>query len=218
MPNLKDLRVLVADDHPLILRGMTDFLKESMKADNIICAKNGKEALELLQKSKIDLVLLDIHMPYFTGLEVLKIINDKYPKVKVIMITFEKDIDVVKQTLRDGAVGYLLKEYAISEVEKAIEEVLKGNKFISEELNRYLIDEYILGLKEEMNTINLLTGTEKTVLKLIVDGNSAKEIAEKLFVSSRTVEAHKKSIMSKFNIHNTILLVRHVIENKLLDE
>ncbi|GFZ83468.1 DNA-binding response regulator [Aquaticitalea lipolytica] len=208
------LKIITADDHPLILKGLSDFLIEKIKNVEIFQARNGEEVLKILKGRDIDLVILDLEMPILSGLETLKIITTKFPKTKVIIMTFDKDINSVKATLLEGALGYIYKEFALTEILQAIDEVRKGKFYYQKEISDALINEYKNSLKNEFE--NKFTSREVEVLKLISEGLSGKEISEILSISPRTVETHKRSLMTKTGTSNTILLVRYAIENKLL--
>ena len=194
--------IIIADDHPLILKGLYDFLVE--KEFNIIAsAKNGKEALTLIKAHQPDIAILDIQMPYLTGLQVAEKCSEINLKTKIIIITFEKSAEIYNEAKALGIYGYILKEFAIEEVEHCIENVLQEKTYFSPELIEYL------EIKETPHELKKLTTTEMKVLKLIADNKTAKEIGEALFSSVRTIEKHKSHIRSKLNLSsksNSIVL------------
>lgn len=185
--------IIIADDHPLILKGLNDFLNE--KGYNVLAsAKDGKEALELIKDLEPDIAILDIRMPFLTGLEIAKICNDKNLSTKIILITFEKEEAIYKEAKTLHIYGYLLKEFALIELENCIAAVLNGKRYFSAELIQYL---KIVEVPEELES---LTPAEKRVLKLIAQNKTAKEIGKLLYVSDRTIEKHKSHIIKKLNL------------------
>ena len=185
--------IIIADDHPLILKGLTEFLHE--KNYNVLdSAKDGRAALQLIKDLEPDIAILDIRMPFMTGLEIAKICNDENLSTKIILITFEKDGTTYKQAKALHIYGYLLKEFALVELENCINSVMNGKSYFSAELIEYLETE------EAPEDLELLTPAEKKVLKLISQNKTAKEIGKLLFVSDRTVEKHKSHIIKKLDL------------------
>jgi len=185
--------IIIADDHPLILKGLSDFLIE--KNYNILAsAKNGKEAYTLIKAHNPEIAILDIQMPFLTGLQVAKKCLDEKIDTKIIIITFEKSKEIYEQAKALGIYGYILKEFAIEEVEHCICSVLKERSYFSPELLKYL------EIKETPNALKSLTLTELKVLNLVAKNNTAKEIGSTLFISDRTVEKHKSNIREKLEL------------------
>ena len=185
--------IVIADDHPLVLKGLTDFLTE--KDHNLIAsANNGKVALSLIKAYKPDIAILDIKMPFFSGLEIAHKCNESNLKTKIILITLEKDEATYLEAKKLGIYGYVLKEFALDEIENCIASVVKGKPYFSPELISYI---EIDTTSEQLKT---LTATELKILKHISKNKTAKEIAEELFCSPRTVEKHKSHIIRKLNI------------------
>jgi DNA-binding NarL/FixJ family response regulator len=185
-----DPTIVIADDHPLILKGLHDFLIE--KEFNVLAsAKNGKEALNLIRAHTPDIAILDIKMPFLTGLQIAeKCKADKLP-TKIVLITFEKDEKIYHLAKKLGIYGYVLKEFALEEIENCILSVIKDTAYFSPELISYL------NVSIPPEKLKSLTEAEKKVLKLISESKTAKEIAKELFISSRTVEKHKSHIRTK---------------------
>lgn len=185
--------IIIADDHPLILKGLNDFLNE--KEYNVLAsAKDGKEALELIKDLEPDIAILDIRMPFLTGLEIAKICNDQNLSTKIILITFETEEAIYKEAKALHIYGYLLKEFALIELENCIATVLNGKRYFSAELIQYL---KIVEVPEELES---LTPAEIRVLKLIAQNKTAKEIGKLLYVSDRTIEKHKSHIIKKLEL------------------
>jgi len=188
--------IVIADDHPLVLKGLQDFLHE--KEYNVLAsAKNGKEALALIKAHTPDIAILDIKMPFFTGLQIAEKCKNANLKTKIVLITFEKDEKIYNEAKALGVYGYVLKEFALDEIENCISAVIKDKPYFSPELLAYI--EVDNGPEELKN----LTKTELKILKLIVENKTAKEIAEHLFISPRTVEKHKSNTIRKLGIEKT---------------
>ncbi len=194
--------IIIADDHPLILKGLNDFLYEK-QYDVLASATNGKDALQLIQDLEPDIAILDIRMPFLTGLEIAKTCNEQNLSTKIILITFEKDENTYNQAKALHIYGYVLKEFALVELENCIEAVMNGKRYFSPELIQYL------EIVEAPEELELLTPSEKEVLKLIAKNHTGVEIGELLCVSTRTVEKHKSHIIRKLNLsqrQNSLLI------------
>jgi DNA-binding NarL/FixJ family response regulator len=187
--------IIIADDHPLILKGLNDFLFEK-QYKVLASATNGKDAFQLIKDLEPDIAILDIRMPFLTGLEIAKLCSEQNLSTKIIIITFEKDEAIYKEAKALHIYGYVLKEFALVELENCIASVMEGKHYFSPELIEHLeIDE----VPEELE---LLTPAEKRVLKLIAQNNTAKEIGKILFVSDRTIEKHKSHIIKKLDLES----------------
>jgi len=188
--------IIIADDHPLVLKGLQDFLHE--KNYNVLAsAKNGKEALALIKAHTPDIAILDIKMPFFTGLQIAEKCKKANIKTKIVLITFEKDEKIYNEAKALGVYGYVLKEFALDEIENCIASVIKDKPYFSPELLAYI------EVDNGPEALNHLTKTELKILKLIVENKTAKEIAEDLFISPRTVEKHKSNTIRKLGIEKT---------------
>ncbi len=194
--------IIIADDHPLILKGLNDFLKE--KDYNIIgSAENGRDAYNLIETHQPEIAILDIRMPHLTGLEIAKKCFDNNLPTKIVLITFEKDEETYYEAKALNIFGYVLKEFALVEIEQCISSVLKSTPYFSPELISHL------EIREVPKELEELTPTEKEVLKHIAQNKTAKEIGELMFISNRTVEKHKSNIIKKLDItpfQNSLLI------------
>lgn len=185
--------IIIADDHPLILKGLKDFLIE--KEYNVIAsAKNGKEAFVLIKAHQPEIAILDIQMPFLTGLQVAKKCKEANLSTKIIIITFEKSEAIYKEAKSLGIYGYILKEFAIEEVEHCIANVLEEKSYFSPELIEYL------EIKQVPEALKMLTETEMRVLQLTAKNKTAREIGDIIGCSNRTVEKHKSHIRSKLKL------------------
>lgn len=188
--------IIIADDHPLVLKGLHDYLTEK-KYNVLASAKNGKEALALIKAHQPELAILDIKMPFYSGLEIAEKCKSAGLKTKIVLITFEKDESVYNKAKSLGVYGYVLKEFALDEIETCIATVLKDKPYFSPELIAYI------EVDDTPKLLEGLTPSELNILKLIVQNKTAKEIGEELFCSRRTVEKHKSNIIRKLEIDKT---------------
>lgn len=194
--------VVIADDHPLLLKGLQEFLEEN-NINVLDSASNGKDALEKILKHRPQLAILDMEMPHFSGLEIAAQCKKLKLPTKIILLTLHKELYLYHQAKELNLSGYILKEFALGELSKAIETVLNGNHFFSEKIFE---DKEIGNLDSEQTQ---LTPSEKKILRLIADGLSTKEIAEKLFIAERTVDKHRSNMIAKLKLekkHNSLLL------------
>ncbi len=190
--------IVIADDHPLMLRGLTDFL--TSKGFNIIgSAEDGNSAYNLIVKLKPDIAVLDIRMPHKTGLEIAESCKKNNLPTKVILITFDKEEDVYGEAKKHGVYGYILKEFAIEEIETCIEHVVNGKPYFSKEIANYLNNNH---LEEKPENLDLLTKSELKIIKLISENKTSQDIAEDLSISVRTVDKHRSNIVSKLDLDN----------------
>jgi DNA-binding NarL/FixJ family response regulator len=185
--------IIIADDHPLILKGLKEFLNEK-KFNVLASAKDGKEALALIRAHVPDIAILDIKMPHYTGLQIAEKCKIGKLPTKIILITFEKDQKVYDEAKSLGIYGYVLKEFALDEIENCISAVIKDKPYFSPDLLVYIeVDEAPEGL-------NKLSPGEIKIFRLIASNKTATEIAKELFISVRTVEKHKTNIRRKLTI------------------
>ncbi len=187
--------IVIADDHPLMLRGLTDFLES--KGYNIIgSAEDGQTAYNLIVKHKPKIAILDIRMPQKTGLEVAEDVQKNNLPTKVILITFDKEEELYDMALKYGVYGYLLKDFAVEEIETCIANVEKGHAYFSDEIAEYLSH----NIKEKPKSLELLTKAELKIVKLISENRTSQEIAKDLSISPRTVDKHRSNIVAKLHL------------------
>jgi len=200
---MKSNSIITADDHPLLLKGLNDFLIE--KQYNIVgSATDGKKAFELIEQLSPEIAILDIQMPYFSGVEIAKKCGEKGLKTKVILMTFHKEASLYFEAKELHIYGYLLKDFAIEEIENCIASVLQNKPYFSKKIKE------LLDLNTPKNIdLQSLTPSERKILKFIAKDKTNKEIADVLFISPRTVEKHRSNIIQKLNLEpktNSLLI------------
>lgn len=210
------IKLLLADDHRLITDGIYSLLENEWPIEKIFTVNNGKDAVNTVLSQEIDCVIMDINMPGLNGLEATKMIKKAKPNVKIIIISMMSDVAIVTKMLRVGAEGFMNKNSDKKEILLAINKVMNGEKYISPEINSNLINQIAKSQIQIEETEKVLSSREIEIIKLIAEGNTNKEIAEKLFLSTLTVNTHRKNILSKLQIKNTASLIKFAIESKLI--
>jgi DNA-binding NarL/FixJ family response regulator len=211
---MKKPRLLLADDHTLVLEGLKKILESDFELAG--AAENGRDLLRLAEELKPDVVLLDISMPQLNGIDACKQLLKSSPQAKVIFVTMHADSDYVSEAFRAGASGYLLKRSAASELVNAIHEVMKGRYYVTPLVTREALGPLFGGGTETRKLSTTLTSRQREVLQLVAEGRSVKEIATILQVSAKTVEFHKSALMVRLGIHTTAELTRYAIEHGLI--
>jgi two-component system response regulator NreC len=212
------IKVLVADDHTILRQGIKALLDNQESIEVIGEAKDGREALAIIEETLPDVILMDIAMPGLNGLEATRRIKKKFPRMKVLVLTMYTNEEYIFQILNAGANGYLVKETAFQDLISAIKAVYKNEAFMSPSISKKVINSYIKKAQDdEEQTCEILTTREREILQLIAEGNSSKKIAELLFISPKTVETHRTHIMDKLNIHNRTGLIKYAIRKGMVD-
>ena len=205
-------KILLADDHELFVEGLAELMKKKPDIELIGQAKDGLQAIEQAVKLKPDIILLDIAMPELSGIKALKQILPKVHGIKAIMLSMYNSRELIVESLRAGAVGYILKECTSEELYESIKTVMAGNFYIARSSLEVLVEDYLRLLKaDERNSARLLSEREREVLKLLADGKNAKEIAYDLSISKNTVDVHRRHIMEKTGCTSMAGLVRYAI-------
>ena len=207
-------RILLADDHALVRQGLSMILAAQPDMEIVGQAGNGQEALELAEKLKPDIVIMDVAMPGLNGIEATRRISVALPRTRVLALSMHKDSVYVREILRAGARGYLLKDSGDADLVAAVRAIAKGEGYISPAVSDAVLSDY---RKHVTDPLDLLTSREREVLQLIAEGKTNKEIAGALNLSVYTVEAHRGRIMEKLNLHSTGELVRFALRNGLID-
>ena len=215
---MKKIRVLIVDDHTLVRDGIRALLSLVADVEVVGEAANGKEALERTKELLPDVVLMDLAMPIMGGLEATRRIRKEFPRTKVVAITQYDDSEYVIPVIEAGASGFVTKMVAFSELASAIQAAYRGDSFLSPTAAAALVEEYQhkASANGEKDPYQQLTDREREVLKLTVEGHTAREIADMLVVSPKTVEWYKTSLMNKLNIHNKTDLIKYAIRKRVI--
>ena len=211
---------MVVDDHQLVRDGIKSLLSDIKNIIVVGEAGNGKEATEKLGSISVDIVLMDVEMPLMNGWDATETIVSQYPDTKVIALTTFSEKAIVHKMINAGASGYILKNSSKEMLVEAINNVFEGRQHFSSEISLALLKlsaEETIKPKKTQSSLHLLTAREVEILRLIAQGMSNNEIADKLFISNKTVKAHRENIMQKLNLHNVVGLVRFAIDNELID-
>ena len=206
------IRIILADDHNLLREGIKNLLKSEPNIEVIAEAENGRETLNLVEIHQPDIILMDIGMPELNGIEATIKIKEQVPETKIIALSMYSDRQYILKMFKAGASGYLLKDCAIEDLTKAIGTVMRNNIFLSPKISGIVINDFInKSLVDEEISGSELSVREKEVLQLIAEGKSTKQIAERLYISIKTVESHRKHIMVKLNLHTIPELTKYAI-------
>ncbi len=215
-----NINVAIADDQKLFRKGMASLIGSFAQMSMLFEAENGRELLELCEQATVkpDIIVLDLSMPELNGLETLKILKEKYPSIRVIILTVHEAENFILATIQAGANGYLAKNAEPEEVEQAIREVFKNDFYFT----MPMLEIMRKGVVRKAQSVNLeqenrLTARETEVLGLICKQLSSSEIAEKLFLSNRTVEGHRNNLLLKTGSRNTAGLVLYALKHHLID-
>jgi len=211
---MKKTRLLMADDHTLVLEGLQRILENEVEL--VGSADNGRDLVRMNEQLKPDVVLVDISMPQLNGIDATRQLLKTTPNTKVIFVTMHADADYVAEAFRVGAAGYLLKRSAASELVAAIQEVMKGRYYVTPLVTREALSPLFGGRTEPNKLSSSLTPRQREVLQLVAEGRSVKEIAVILKVSAKTVEFHKSALMERLDIHTTAELTRYAIGHGLV--
>jgi len=206
------IRVVVADDHKVFLEGLCSLLGEEKGLEVVATARDGVELLEAVRLYQPDIVISDISMPRLNGIEATKRLAEEFPNCRVIILSMHKDGQMVRQMLQNHAYGFLLKECCFDELTKALHEVMDGKVYLSDGLQSCVLQDYIKQLHDpSLEAAQGLSSREREVLHLIAEGNSTKDIANKLYISVKTVETYRRQIMVKTKIHSVAGLTKFAI-------
>jgi DNA-binding NarL/FixJ family response regulator len=209
-------KVLIVDDHPLFRGGLRQVIVDDGRFELVGETGDGEEALRLIQEKKPDVAVLDVKLPGLTGLEIARKLQDKRSPTRVIMLTMHNEEDLFNRALDDGAMGFVLKENAVEEIVKAIVAVADGQHYLSSTISGYLVrrrhrNESLVKQKPGLED---LTKAELRILKLISMKKTSREIGAELFISPRTVEAHRANICAKLGLRGSHSLLQFALENR----
>lgn len=216
---METINILLVDDHTLIREGLKLILKKNKNFKIIGEASNGVEAIKYIEKNanKVHVIMLDITMPELDGFEVAKIVRQNYPDIKILALTMHSEESYITKMIDVGVHGYVLKDSNLEDLSTAIQTLLDGKPYYSSDVSAIMINSLMNKDKKKENTeINNLTEREVQIIDLITEGFKSSEIAEKLQLSTRTIEVHRRNLMKKLDVKNTAELVSFVLKSKLI--
>jgi two-component system, NarL family, response regulator NreC len=211
---MRKTRILLADDHAVVRQGFKMLLSAQPDMEIVGEAANGREAVETAETLRPDIVVMDVAMPELNGIEATRRLAASAPHTRVIALSMHKDSVYVREILRAGARGYLLKDSGAEDLVSAIRAVAKGESYLSPAVSNAVLDDY---RRHVTNPIDLLTSREREVLQMLAEGKTNKEIAGVLNLSVYTVDAHRGRIMEKLNLHSINDLVRFAVRNGIIE-
>ncbi|MBK6966621.1 MAG: response regulator transcription factor [Bacteroidales bacterium] len=215
------IKVLLVDDHTIVRDGIKALLTGQDDITIAGEASNGRDLLSLIKTTRADIILLDISLPDYSGIELCEIVRREYPGIYVLFLSMYNTEEYIFNAIKAGAQGYLPKNISQSELLLAIRSVSQGTEYFSESISNIILKSYIKKAKdkepENLNQDNHLSKRELEILKLFAEGLPNPEIAERLFISTRTVESHKNHIMQKLNLKSTVDLVKFAIKHQIIE-
>ncbi len=215
---MSKISVLLVEDHHVVRKGISYLLSLEEDIDIAGEAEDGNEGIKMAKELCPDVVILDITMPNLNGIDAVRRIKRSVPNTKVIILTMHTREQYIRQALREGASGYLLKESTHKELVNAIKTVHKGDVALSPSISKFVFNEYVKQSdpKQEADSFELLTDRERQVLRLVAEGKTNKDIAKCLKISKSTVNIHRTNVMQKLDIHDTVGLVKYSIEKGVI--
>lgn len=210
------IKILIADDHPIVRQGLRQMIETDKNLTVVGEAGDGEEALRLIEEHQPDVAVIDIDMPKLGGFEVVREIQRKKIKVEIIFLTMHSEEEIFQTAMDLGVNGYVLKDSATTDIVAGIKSIARGKPFISPALSALLLNRRRRGeqLKSEKPELDLLTPTERRILKLIAEDKTSREIGSTLFISHRTVDTHRLNISRKLNLRGNLALVKFAITHK----
>lgn len=210
-------KVLIADDHAIVRAGLRALIGAETGYELVGEASGGYEAISLLEKTLPDVLVLDLSMPDLDGISVTKNIKPRFPDLKILILTLHEDEALLKESIKAGAAGYILKRAAEAELILAIQAILRGDLYVDPSMVRALLGEPKQSSSVQFTPAEALTSREKEILKLIVEGYTNRQIGENLSISIRTVEGHRANISDKLGLHSRVELVRYAREHGMIE-
>ena len=211
---MKKLRVLLVDDHVMVLEGFKRLIEDQCEVVGMV--EDGRTLLEVAPKLKPDIITMDISMPWLNGLDAARRLKKEMPDVKIIFLTMHADVAYVREAFAAGASGFLMKRSAGTELLQAIQAVSNGQYYITSLITKDLVRSILEGASNVSPQRDVLTPRQREVLQLVAEGRAVKEIATILNVSAKTVEYHKGQIMEQLNLHTTAELTKYAVAHGLV--
>lgn len=214
------IHILLADDHTILRAGLKMMLNAQPDMEVVGEAQDGRQVLQEVQRLQPDIILMDITMPDMNGIEATRQIKKLVPEVKVLVLTMHENEEYVFQALRAGASGYMLKEAADTELITALHVIRSGQFYLSPTAQSVMVGDYLQRVRsgEEKDSYSSLTEREREILKLVAEGYTNNQIAERLVISPKTVDTHRTHVMDKLNLHSRAELVKYAMRRGLLED
>jgi len=210
------IRILLADDHKITRQGLRSLLEKQPDMEVVAEAEEGRTAVRLVRELVPNVVIMDVSMPDLNGMQATRKIVAEFPNVKIIALSMHSDSLFVIEMLKSGASGYLLKDCAFEDLERAIRTVVADKTYLSPTISSVVVDDYLHRLsRADFADSEVLTDREREVLQLMAEGKSTKRIALELHISAKTVETHRRQIMNKLDIHTVAELTKYAIRKGL---
>lgn len=215
---MANIKVLLVDDHKIVRDGIKLMLEPQAGIDVVAEAESGNDVESLLDKTSVDVIVMDINMPGMNGIATTKMVKDKFPSVKVLALTMSSDDSHIRQMVQAGASGYVMKSAGRDELTRAIHDVMEGKHYFSDQATQSIMLDLVKnkGKSSAPDPIHI-TDREVEVLQMIVKEHTNQEIAEKLYISPRTVDAHRRNLLQKTGARNTAGLVKYAFQNGLVN-
>jgi two-component system response regulator NreC len=210
-------KVLIADDHAIVRAGLRTLIRAEAGLELVGEAAGGYEAIAMVEKTRPDVLVLDLSMPDLDGISVTRSIKPDFPDLRILILTLHEDEALLKEAVKAGAAGYILKRAAESELISAIQAILRGDLYVDPSMVRMLLGEPRQSLPMQPASVETLTPREIEVLKLIVAGYTNRQVGEHLHISFRTVEGHRANISDKLGLRSRLELVRYAREHGLIE-
>lgn len=209
-------KIILADDHSFIRVGLKELINKDADLTVVDEAKNGRELLDILERKRCDVIVMDISMPGMDGVETIKVLNADFKEIKVLILSMLKDYPHFKEVMAHGASGYMVKDDAPEQLVAAIKTILRGKKYISASVTTMLADRELRSLDESVPSLEILTKREKQILGMIAKSMPNKNIAAKLRISIRTVERHRANLTNKLGLKDVASLVKYALAKGLI--
>ena len=211
------ITVLLADDHPIVRQGMRHLLESEHDFSVVGDAEDGLKAVQMAERLRPNVLIVDMMMPGLNGLEVLRQVKQRLPQILVIVLSMQSADPYVTEALQAGASGYVLKDSGQNELIDAVRQVVDGHRYLSPKLSERLIEAYVRKADHQPeDPYRALTDREREILQLTAEGHTSQQIAEKLSISPRTAELHRQNMMKKLALHNQTEVIRYAIKRGIL--
>ena len=212
------INLVLADDHHLIIDGISKLLEDETNINIVATCSNGQEVLDLLPDTEVDILMLDLDMPIMNGLQCAEAVKDKHPEVKIAILTMHEEKALIHRFIEFGVKGYFLKTIQKDELLHAIKTIDRGGDYFPSDVTKALLrKQTITPDVSQSPLLKELTNREIEVIRLVTEGLSNNEIGKKLFISPRTVDTHRTNIMRKLDLHNVAEIVRFAFQNRLIE-